>query len=216
MEITWYGHSCFRLIERGRASIVTDPYDDSLGYTVPRLKADIVTISHDSPAHNNLKAVKSVSHVIDGPGEYEIGGIFIASIATFKPPKGKAVPRRSLINVFDFDGITVCHLGNLDHVPAQSQIESLGTIDIVLTPVGGGEGLNSSQAAEVISLLEPSIVIPMQYKMPKVTLKLDPVDKFLKEMGLGEVAQEGSLKVSSRSGLPDQTQIVLLEYNGQD
>ena len=212
MELTWYGHSCFRLMDRGRASIVTDPYDDSLGYPVPRLRADIVTVSHDAPGHNNVKAVKNVSHVIDGPGEYEIGGVFITAVVTFRPKKGTAEVRRNVVTVFDFDQLTVCHLGDLDHVPAQSQIESLGTIDVALTPVGGGGGLNSAQAAEVISLLEPGIVVPMHYKTPQTTLKLDPVDKFLKEMGLGDVAQETSLKLSARSSLPEQTHIVLLEY----
>lgn len=212
MEITWYGHSCFRLIERGQASIVTDPYDDSLGYTVPRLKADIVTVSHDAPGHNNLKAVKSVKHVIDGPGEYEIGGIFITSAVTFRPKKGNKAARLNRITVFDFGGVTVGHLGGLDHVPDQSQIEALGAIDVALTPVGGGKGLTSAQAAEVVSLLEPSIVVPMHYKTPDTSLKLDPVDKFLKEMGLGEATQEASLKLRARSGLPEQTEIVLLEY----
>jgi L-ascorbate metabolism protein UlaG (beta-lactamase superfamily) len=212
MEITWYGHSCFRLMERGKASIVIDPFDESLGYPVPRLKADIVTTSHDAPGHSNAKAVKNAKHLIDGPGEYEIGGIFITAVATYPPKKVKGEVRRNLVIVFDFDNLTVCHLGDLDHVPQQSLVENLGTIDVALTPVGGGGGLSSAQAAEVISMLEPGIVIPMHYKTPELTLKLDPVDKFLKEMGLGEVAQETSLKISSRSSLPEQTEIVLLEY----
>lgn len=214
MEITWYGHSCFRMLDRGRASIVTDPYDDSLGYPVPRLKADIVTISHDEPEHNHVKAVKGYKHLIDGPGEYEIGGVFVTAVATHTPRKkgSRAKIRRNLLSVFDFNSVTVCHLGDLDHIPAQSQIESLGTIDIALTPVGGGGALNSAQAAEVVSLLEPSIVVPMHYKLPGTTLKLDAVDKFLKEMGISDVAEESSLKVNSRSGLPDQTAIVLLEF----
>lgn len=212
MEITWYGHSCFRMMERGAASIVTDPYDDSLGYPLPKLKADIVTVSHDTPGHNNISNVKSVNHVIDGPGEYEIGGIFITGVSTHKPKRGKTQPRLNLVTVFDFDGLTVCHLGDLDHVPDQKQVESLGTIDVALTPVGGGGGLTSAQAAEVISVLEPSIVIPMHYKTPDLKLKLDPVDKFLKEMGTGDASEEESLKLSSRSSLPDQTEVVLLQY----
>src|SRR5713101_1942006 len=82
MEITWFGHSCFRLVERGMASVVTDPYDDSQGYPTLRLKGDIVTVSHDAPGHSNLEAVKGGSRALTGPGEYEIGGVFITGIAT--------------------------------------------------------------------------------------------------------------------------------------
>jgi L-ascorbate metabolism protein UlaG (beta-lactamase superfamily) len=215
MEITWHGHSCFRLIERGMASIVTDPYDSSIGYPPLRLKADIVTVSHDAPGHNHLEAVKGEARSITGPGEYEIGGVFITGISTLrangekkkKPEAGK----RNTLYLFDFDGLTVCHLGDLDHVPTQAQIEALGSVDVALVPVGGGGGLNAAQAAEVISLLEPSIVVPMHYKTSAASLKLEPVSKFLKEMGLGALKEEASLKVTKAS-LPDETHVVLLDY----
>ena len=81
MEITWYGQSCFRLTERGMATVVTDPFDHkAIGYSPLKLKADIVTVSHDAPGHNNTDAVKGTSHVITGPGEFEIGGVFITGV----------------------------------------------------------------------------------------------------------------------------------------
>lgn len=136
MDIVWYGHSCFRISERGQASIVTDPYDKHLGYEVPRLKADIVTVSHDAPGHNYLAAVKGFEHVISGPGEYEIGGVFILGLATFD--QSKENPRRNVVYVFDYNNLTVAHLGDLDHVPTQSMVDALGPIHIALLPVGGG------------------------------------------------------------------------------
>jgi L-ascorbate metabolism protein UlaG (beta-lactamase superfamily) len=217
MEITWHGHSCFRLIERGMAAIVTDPYDDSIGYPALKLKADVVTVSHDAPGHNNAAAVRA-QRVITGPGEYEIGGVFVTGIATDggsdekdKKKKGAADAKRNTLYLIDFDGLTVCHLGDLDRVLTQAQIEALGSVDVALVPVGGGGGLASSQAAEVISLIEPSIVIPMHYKTSDVSLKLDPVGKFLKEMGLGTLKPEASLKLS-KSDLPDETRVMLLDY----
>ena len=70
MEITWYGHSCFRITERGMATVVTDPYDHTvIGYSELSLRADIVTISHNAPGHNNIKVVKSNKWQIDGPGD---------------------------------------------------------------------------------------------------------------------------------------------------
>jgi L-ascorbate metabolism protein UlaG (beta-lactamase superfamily) len=210
MDIIWYGHSCFRLIERGHASIVTDPFDATLGYEVPRLKADIVTISHPSAGHDHIDAVKGFQHVIERPGEYEIGGVFIIGVATFDATLDD--PRRNVIYVFDYANLTVAHLGDLDHVPNQSMIDTLGQIDVALVPVGGGNSLSSSQAAEVISLLEPSIVVPMHFQTDALRgLELDPVDRFLKEMGINAVEQEALLRVSAGS-LPEQTQVVLLDY----
>jgi len=218
VEITWFGHSCFRLTERGMASVVTDPYDDSIGYPSLRLKADIVTVSHEAPGHDNSDAVKGEKRVIRGPGEYEIGGVFVTGIAT--APAGNSEKRKkadgaaaapNTLYLFDFEGLTVCHLGDLDHVPTQAQIEALGAVHVALVPVGGGAGLNAAQAAEVISLVEPSIVVPMHYKTAATTLKLEPVSRFLKEMGLGAVKTEPSLKVT-KSSLPAETHVALLDF----
>ncbi len=210
MDIIWYGHSCFRVTERGRATIVTDPFDASLGYEVPRLKADIVTISHNSPGHNNVEAVKGAKHVIQGPGEYEIGEVFIIGVATYDETLEN--PRRNVIYVLDYDSITVAHLGDLDHVPNRAMVDALGSIDVALIPVGGGGSLSSSQSAEIISLLEPSIVVPMHFQTDDLKgLELDPLDRFLKEMGVNDIEYETMLRVSA-STLPEQTQIVLLDY----
>jgi L-ascorbate metabolism protein UlaG (beta-lactamase superfamily) len=211
MEITWHGHSCFRMIERSMAAVVTDPYSESIGYGALKLKADILTVSHDAPGHNNVDAVKGETHLIAGPGEYEIGGVFVMGLATDEKKKKTDENKRNTLYLFDFDGLTVCHLGDLEHVPTQAQIESLGTVNVALVPVGGGGGLNAAQAAEVVSLLEPSIVIPMHYKTDATDLKLDPVSKFLKEMGLGTIAPEPTLKVT-KSSLPAETRVVLLDY----
>ena len=212
MEITWYGHSCFRLTERSMATVVTDPYDHaSIGYDSLKLKADIVTVSHDATGHNNVNAVKGTSHIITGPGEFEIGGVFITGVQTNGHGTKNEAELRNTLYVFDYDGITVAHLGDLQRVPSQAEIEALGAVNVALVPVGGGGGLNAAKAAEVISLLEPNIVIPMHFATKAVNLKLDSLDKFLKEMGLGTSQSESSLKVT-RAGLPEETHVVVLEY----
>lgn len=210
MEITWYGHSCFRLAERGKATIVTDPFSDNVGYPLPKMKADIVTISHDAPGHNNATAIKTARRVLAGPGEYEIGGVFIFGVAmhtlTAEPPK------KNIAYLYDFDGLTVAHLGDLDHIPTQSMVEQLGNVHVALVPVGGGGGLNATQAVELISLLEPNYVIPMHYHTDESQLGLEPLDRFLREMGVNRVQQEQTFKPSI-SGLPEQTQIVVMDVS---
>jgi L-ascorbate metabolism protein UlaG (beta-lactamase superfamily) len=214
MELSWYGHSCFRMTERGMATVVADPYDSKvIGYSALKLKADIVTVSHEAPGHANSDAVKGTSHVIRGPGEFEIGGVFITGVQTDgggPGRKGQASPRNTLY-VFDYDGITVAHLGDLRQVPSQAEVEALGTVNIALVPVGGGGGLNAAKAAEVISLIEPNIVVPMHYATAEAKVSLDPLGKFLKEMGLGKQESQPSLK-ATRSSLPEETRVVVLDF----
>jgi L-ascorbate metabolism protein UlaG (beta-lactamase superfamily) len=213
MEITWHGHSCFRLNERGIACVVTDPFDyQAVGYEPLNLRGDVVTVSHDAPGHNHVLAVKGRKHVITGPGEYEIGGVFITGVQTNGQKRASEEVRNTLY-VFDYNGVTVAHLGDLRHVPSQTQIEALGDVNIALVPVGGGGGLSAAKAVEVVSLLEPGIVIPMHYGTPATTIKLAPVTKFLKEMGIGKVETQPSLKIT-RSSIPSETHVVVLEYEG--
>jgi L-ascorbate metabolism protein UlaG (beta-lactamase superfamily) len=208
VELTWYGMSCFRMVERGLATVVTDPFDASVGLTPPKLRADVITVSHDAPGHNHLAAVKGERRVIQGPGEYEIGGVFITGIAMLEAKAGNGRP--NTLYVFDFDGLTVAHLGDLAFVPSQPQIEDLGAVDVALVPVGGGTALQPSQAAEVISLIEPKVVVPMHYKTGKESLKLGPASRFLSEMGIGQLEPIHVLKLV-RAGLSEETQVVLLE-----
>lgn len=210
MEITWYGHACFRLKDRD-TTVITDPYDKSLGLTLPRLTADIVTVSNPAPHHSYVEGINGEFKVVNGPGEYEIGGTFITGIRMTPPQPGKP-NERSENNVFVFymDDLTICHMGDLTHVPSQRQVEEMGNIDILMIPVAGKNALSANQAAEVISLIEPFIVIPMHYSVPGLTVTLDPVSKFLKEMGAASIDPISSLKIGSTS-LPEETQIVLLE-----
>lgn len=212
MEITWYGHSCFRLAERGMATVVCDPFDsETVGYEPLKLRADIVTSSHDAPGHNHLSAVKGYSHAITGPGEFEIGGVFITGVQMEGQGKKKEEKPSNTLFVFDYMGITVAHLGDMQSVPPQNEIEALGTVHIVLVPVGAGSGLNAAKAAEIVSLLEPNIVVPMHYMTPATKIPLDRLEKFLKEMGLHEAESVPSLKVT-KSSLPDETKVVALDY----
>ncbi len=216
MEISWFGHSCFRLRDRN-ATIVTDPFDKSLGYGLPRVRADIVTVSHDHPHHNHVAGVKGDCKILYSPGEYEIKSVFISGIATYPPRRkrksdegGEEDDERNIIFVFEFDGLTICHLGDLAQVPTQTQVEALSDVDVLLVPVGGGTSLKAAQAAEIISLIEPYIVIPMHFKTDAISLKLDKVDKFLKEMGTPRIEPIDMLKVT-KSSLPQETQVVVLD-----
>jgi len=215
MEITWHGHSCFRITERGMASVVTDPYDPAVvGIDPGKLRADVVTVSCDHPAHNHLNAIRGKAFEITGPGEYEIGGVFITGVQiNGKGRKTAADVVRNTVYVIDYNGLTVAHLGELNSVPSQTEVEGLGEVKIALVPIGGGASLNAAQAAEVIRLLEPGIAIPMHYGMSKSLIKLDPLSKFLKEMGLTSIETEESIKLQSSASLPEEVRVVVLDLS---
>ncbi len=213
MEITWHGHSCFRISDRGMASVVTDPYDpEVVGFDPGKLRADIVTISCDNPAHNYSKAIRGSAFEITGPGEYEIGGVFVTGVL-INGSKKKQSPEymRNTVYVIEYNGLNIVHLGELDNVPSQTEVEGLGEVNIALVPIGGKTSLNAAKAAEVISLLEPSIVIPMHYGTHNDKMGLDPLPKFLKEMGLTEIETEESIKISSANVLPEETHVMVLD-----
>ena len=211
MEITWYGHACFRITERGLATVVTDPYDSKvIGYEPLKLKADILTVSQDTPGHNNISAVKSDPYTITAPGEFEIGGVFIAAVQTNGHSKKETDPRNTLF-VFDYNNITVAHLGNINRVPSQTEIEALGNVKIALVPVGGS--LETEKLSEVLSMLEPNIIIPMMYKTSGSHTNLEVLSDFLKTRGIDKQPDvQQSYQIKSGGGLPEETKVVVLEY----
>ena len=210
LEITWYGHSCFRFVERGMASVVTDPFDsDKIGYAPLKLKADIVTSSCNLPGHRYLAAVKGSPFEILGPGEYELGEVFITGVQTNGKKKHDDEVSNTLY-LIDYNGVTIAHLGNMNHVPSQTEIEALGSVNIALVPIGGGSGLNASKASEIISLLEPNLVVPMHYKTPECKIEMDGLDQFLKQMGVNEVIAQESLKIESERSLSEDTKVIVL------
>ncbi len=207
MDITWFGHSCFRISERGRITVVTDPFADTIGLPPLKLKADVVTVSHDESGHNYIEAVKNEAYIIRGAGEYEVGNVFITGVAMHDPES--ATTRPNVAYHIVYDNLSVLHLGDLEHVPQQSLIERMGEVSVLLVPVGGGRGLSAAQAAEVVGLIEPRFIVPMHYELPGLRFPLEPVEKFLKAMGVSKVQEADTLKFSA-SDLPEQPQVVVL------
>ena len=210
MDITWLGHSCFR-IKGSQAVIITDPYPPDLGYSLGNPAANIVTVSHQHPSHSYTQGIGGEPRLITGPGEYEISGILIIGIAAFHDAERGRKRGKNTVYLMEIDGITVCHLGDLGHVLTAEQIEEIDDVDVLLLPVGGVSTIDSPMAAEVIRQLEPKVVVPMHYKTQALNWELEPVEKFLKEMGMERVDSQPKLSLS-RSNLPASTQVFLLDY----
>jgi L-ascorbate metabolism protein UlaG (beta-lactamase superfamily) len=210
MDITWLGHSCFR-IKGNHATVVTDPYSPDLGYSLGKLSADIVCLSHEHPGHSYFQGISGQPRRLNGPGEYEIGGVLIIGTSTFHDQERGSQRGRNTVYTMEIDELNVCHLGDLGHVLTAAQVEELGGVDVLLLPVGGLSTIDAPMAAAVVRQLEPKIVVPMHYKTPALNRELEPVERFLTEVGVNEAKGEPKLTVK-RSTLPDTTQVVLLSY----
>lgn len=209
MEVRWLGYSCFELTGK-KARIITDPYSEEIGYQFPLLEAGIVTVSHHHCGHDNSRAVGGNPKIIDKAGEYEISDTFIAGLDSYHDNNSGKTRGRNIIYTIEADGLVICHLGDLGHTLNDRQMEYLGGIDILFVPVGGVTTLDAAGATQIIRQLEPRIVIPMHYLTQGLKRELDSVDRFLKEIGSGEIRPRPKLNIS-KTGLPESTEVVLLE-----
>lgn len=188
MEINFLGHSCFRL--KGKTTIViTDPYDPNMvGLKLAKLSGDVVTISHDHGDHNQSELVGGVKKVVSGPGEYEIMGVSIVGISTYHDEKKGTLRGKNTVYIIEIDGLRVAHLGDLGHKLNDKILEKIGTIDVLLIPVGGEFTIGPQQAVEIVRAIEPTVVIPMHYQFPGLKAntfaKLVSADEFISDLGV--------------------------------
>jgi L-ascorbate metabolism protein UlaG (beta-lactamase superfamily) len=208
LDVTWLGHGCFRL--RGRsAAVVTDPYPPAIGLKLSRLDADLVTVSHEHDNHNYTQVVRD-AYEIRGPGEYEVAGVSVIGVPTYHDAEKGAKRGRNTVYLIELDGVRVVHLGDLGHRLDDAEAEAIASPDVLLVPVGGRTAINAAQAAEVVRQLEPRYVVPMHYAIPGLKLELDPVDRFLKEMGVAPSEPQPKLSVQASAG-EYETKVVVLE-----
>ena len=214
MQIIYLGHSSF-LIKTNQAKIVCDPYPSNhpdLGLKCPKgITADIVTISHDHYDHTAISNVGGDPYVVREPGEFEIKGVNIYGVQVFHDEAKGAERGENNIYLIESEGLSVCHLGDLGHALDSEQANELSEVDILMVPVGGKYTLDAKKAAEVVSKVEPKVVIPMHYKVKDLTLDIEGVDPFLKEMGAEGVEVQESFESKSRDTLPEEMQVVVLE-----
>lgn len=217
MIITWLGHSAFKLQGKnsaGLVTVITDPFHpEKIGLKLPRLEADIVTISHGHDDHNNAEAVKGDPRIITEAGEYETKEVFIQGVPSYHDDKKGAERGSNIIYRFEMDDLSVTHLGDLGTELDNKQLEGLEGTDILLIPVGGVYTIDAQKAVTVINQIEPRIVIPMHYDVPglKISNKLGSLDTFIRAIGV-KPRQEEKLKISKKDLPQDNMEVVVLSY----
>jgi len=216
-KIYWAGQSCFQISvsssKDNPVDIVIDPFDeDFTGLKLPNLSANIVMVTHDHKDHNNVKDIKGESFVVQGPGEYEIKGVFVRGVPSFHDDQQGKEKGRNTIYVFESEDIRFCHLGDIGQkMLTDDQLEKIDRVDVLMIPVGGPATIDSVAAQKIISQLEPKIVIPMHYALPKLKFKLDDVAKFLKTMGKNSIVPQDKLTIKSSTLPTEGMEIVILQ-----
>lgn len=210
MTITWLGHSCFR-IEAKEGSILIDPFSKDIGLKPPKIKDDLVLVTHDHSDHNNVQEAGPETFVVKNPGEYEKNGISVLGIMSYHDKSEGKERGPNTIYVIKAEDMTICHLGDLGQENLnEKQVEEIGDVDILMVPVGGNYTINYKEAIEVINQIEPKMVIPMHYKTPDLTIDIESADKFVKELGLTPEKVD-KFKISKK-GLPTE-EIKLVMFN---
>jgi len=213
MDIYYLGHSSFR-IKGKNAAVVTDPYSSSIfKFRYPKVETDIVTISHQHEDHNNLGAFSSSPFTADLPGEYEVKGVSIFGFPSYHDDKKGAERGANTIFLIEIDGLRVCHVGDLGETPSDKVLEEILGSDILMVPVGGKAVLTPKEASDLVSKIEPLIILPMHYKTAETDEYLDgfsELNEFLSQMGAEEAEKLDKLSIS-KDKLPTETKVVVLE-----
>lgn len=210
MTISYLGHSCFR-IEAKEGSVLIDPFSKDIGLRAPRIKDDLVLISHDHYDHNNAEIEEGNVFLINNPGEYEKNGIYVQGIQSYHDKAEGKDRGYNTIFIIKAEDLTICHLGDFgEEKLSDSQLEQIGDVDVLMIPVGGTYTLNYKEAVGVVSQIEPKIVMPMHFKTKDLKMDIEGPDKFIKELGLTPEKVD-KFKVNKKTLPMEETKLVVFQ-----
>jgi len=211
MKIKWLGHSSFLIESERGIKIITDPFDETLGYKLPRIKVNIVTVSHEHFDHNYVRGVKGRPVVFKGVINRESHKMEFRGISSYHDSVYGAQRGTNTIFVIKMDGLNLCHLGDLGHILDSDKLDEIGAIDILFIPVGGFYTIDSSQATQIIKDIKPKITVPMHCKTEAIKFSIDPVEIFLSDKGNVQKIESSEFEIT-KDTLPKNAQIYVLQY----
>lgn len=213
MKLQWLGHACFLITSDSGLRIITDPYDEQVGYDLPAVEADIVASSHDHFDHANVKVVKGSPDLLNAPGTHSLRGITFKGTPTYHDQSKGSERGANIVFSFDVDGVVLCHLGDLGHVLSEEEAREIGPVDLMMIPVGGFYTIDKSEANQVTGQLNPKIVVPMHVKNDKCQFPIETVDGFLALNKDKKITKHTDSTMEVAAGdLPSEMEIHVLQH----
>lgn len=200
MKLKWYGHSCFGMTFENGTMLITDPFDDTVGYPLCTARADAVLSSHDHFDHNHIQSVSGNPKLINTPGAHEINGVRITGTHSFHDPEQGKLRGENVIFVVEADGLRIAHLGDLGHMPNEEQLKAISDVDVMLIPIGGTFTITTPQAVEVIAQAKPRTAIAMHFKNDRCSFPITDASEFISLTGAVEMP--GELEIVPETRLP--------------
>jgi L-ascorbate metabolism protein UlaG (beta-lactamase superfamily) len=218
MNIIWRGQSCFQIIssqgKNNYINIAIDPFSDDIGLKLPKMEADILLVTHQHSDHNNVKAIGGNPFLIEGPGEYDVKDFFIQGIPSFHDSSSGKERGINIIYTIEgeAEGLKLCHLGDFGQKElTPEQLDKIGEVDILMIPIGGVFTISAKEAVKIMSQIEPKIIIPMHYQLPKLKIKLDSLADFLKTIGIKKLDTLPKLSIKKKDISSEEAKVVILQ-----
>lgn len=212
MQLTWLGHSCFLLEGKDGVRVLTDPCSPNTGYALPRIPADIVTVSHDHDDHNYLPVALGEPVVVTEPGLHTVRGVSITGFSAWHDEAGGKKRGANILYLIELDGIRVLHLGDLGHTVDPALAEAIGPVDVLLCPIGGTFTINAEQAVAVAHTLAPRVFIPMHYATPQLRFSVGGLDELLSRVQTYSVHRLNSNTCTLLPETLGEKRVLLLDY----
>ncbi|MBP5242781.1 MAG: MBL fold metallo-hydrolase [Clostridia bacterium] len=211
MKIEYLGHSCFLLTSDGGTSVLTDPYG-YIGYSLPRVTATAVTVSHGHYDHNNVADVSGFPQVLDKAEAYAVKDVSVRGIFSFHDEKAGALRGGNIIFKYKIDGINVCHLGDLGEPCTAELIQKILPVDVLFIPVGGRYTIDGKQAIEYVKSINPAVVIPMHYHTKGLRVDVAGAEAFLSGFTPNQIEYAGSCVTIDRETVNrNSTKVIKME-----
>jgi len=219
VAVQWFGHAFVLITTPAGVRIAMDPYG-RIGYPMPEVEADVVTVSHTHGDHNNAGYIWVDPKVLQGlkPGgkawaniDYQAKDVRIRSFPAYHDKlQGQ---QRGLNSIFlvEVAGLRIAHMSDIGQIPSPQVLDSLGRIDLLFLPVGGNFSIDAEEATEIVARLKPSVVVPIHYKT-EVTATWPIADEQDFVRGKSRVKSVGQRVEISQDTLPGKTEIWVMSY----
>jgi len=202
MKLKWYGHSCFGLTFANGTTLITDPFDESVGYPLCTARADAVLSSHGHFDHNYVASLTGEPKMINTPGAHEVNGVKITGTHSFHDPEQGKLRGENVIFTVEADGLRIAHLGDLGHMPNANQLAAIKDVDVLLIPIGGTFTVTTPQAVEIIAQAKPHTAIAMHYQNEYCTFPITDAKEFVQLTNAATLENEIEITKETLGQLP--------------